>query len=238
MSTRTNARVAGFMFLFYIATAFPEMLVSQRARSGVSVLEKLVSIAQHVPLMRLSIILNLVTFVDAVVLAVALYGLTRDEDNELAILALACRLTEGMMNAIGTFIPVGWLWLATQAGSAASVDASAVNALGTVLSKAGAWLPLVSATCFAVGSTIFAYLFLRARSIPLWLAWVGVLGSALIAVLLPLQLAGVVGSPITDLMWIPIAVFEIVLGFWLLIKGVTSPARQPTATARHTSGGQ
>jgi hypothetical protein len=25
---------------------------------------------------------------------------------------------------------------------------------------------------------------------------------------------------VTDLMWIPVAVFEVVLGFWLIIKGV------------------
>ncbi|PYP61166.1 MAG: hypothetical protein DMD26_18255 [Gemmatimonadetes bacterium] len=212
------------MFLFYIATAFPDMLVSQRAMTGGDVAEKLRSIGQHVPLMRVSIVLTMISFVDAVVLAVALYGLTRDEDNELAVLALACRLTEGMINAIATLVPVGLLWLATQAGATAPLDASAVNALAAFLMKVGGWLPNVAATCFAVGSTIFAYLFLRARSIPLWLAWVGVLGSALIAIALPLQLIGVLGSPVTDLMWIPIAVFEVVLGFWLLIKGVATPA--------------
>ena len=226
MTRTTNARVAGFMFLFYIATAFPDMLVSQRAMTGGDVAEKLRSIGQHVPLMRISIVLTMISFVDAVVLAVALYGLTRDEDNELAVLALACRLTEGMISAIATLVPVGLLWLATQAGSATALDASAVNALAAFLMKVGGWLPNVGATCFAVGSTIFAYLFLRARSIPLWLAWVGVLGSALIAIALPLQLIGVLHSPVTDLMWIPIAVFEVVLGFWLLIKGVTTPATQ------------
>jgi len=223
MTRNTNARVAGFMFLFYIATAFPDMLISQRAMTGAGVAEKLASIAQHAPLMRISIVLEMLTFVDAVVLAVALYGLTRDEDNELAVLALACRLTEGMINAIATLVPVGLLWLATQAGSATALDASAVNALAAFLIKAGGWLPNVGATCFAVGSTIFAYLFLRARSIPLWLAWVGVLGSALIVLGLPLQLIGVLRSPMTGLMWIPIAIFEVVLGFWLLIKGVATP---------------
>ena len=52
MTRTTNARVAGFMFLFYIATAFPDMLVSQRAMTGGDVAEKLRSIGQHVPLMR------------------------------------------------------------------------------------------------------------------------------------------------------------------------------------------
>src|SRR5438445_83997 len=94
---------------------------------------------------------------------------------------------------------------------------------GFMFHQIGTWKAPAAANCFAVGSTIFAYLFLRARSIPIWLAWVGVLGSLLIVILLPLQLAGFVGGQVTDLMWIPIAVFEIVFGFWLLFK-VPSPA--------------
>src|SRR5438309_1568986 len=82
-----------------------------------------------------------------------------------------------------------------------------------------------SASSFALGSTIFAWLFLRARSIPTWLAWVGVVGSLLILIGLPLQIAGFIRSPVTDLMWIPVAVFEIVLGFWLLITGAPEPSR-------------
>jgi hypothetical protein len=35
-----------------------------------------------------------------------------------------------------------------------------------------------------------------------------------------MQLAGFLRGPVTYYMWIPVAVFEVVLGFWLLIKGV------------------
>jgi len=227
MTRRTNARLAGFMFLFYIATAFPEMVLFQRATEGQGIAAKLASVAQHPSLMRWSIVLALITFVDAVVLGVALYGLTRDEDHELAMLALVCRVCEGALGALPLAGP-GLLWLATAVGGPSGPDAATANALGAFLLKLGSWKVVAGATCFAVGSTVFAYLFLRARSIPLWLAWVGVVGSLLLVVGLPLQLAGFVRGPVTDLMWIPIAVFEIVLGFWLLIKGDAVPARQRT----------
>jgi hypothetical protein len=80
--------------------------------------------------------------------------------------------------------------------------------------------PLVSALFFAVGSTLFAWLFLRGRMIPVPLAWLGVVGSALLVVGLPLQLAGFLSGLVTQLMWVPVAVFELTLGPWLLIKGV------------------
>jgi hypothetical protein len=31
----------------------------------------------------------------------------------------------------------------------------------------------------------------------------------------------------TQLIWIPVAVFEVVLGFWFLIRGAAAPVRRP-----------
>jgi hypothetical protein len=83
---------------------------------------------------------------------------------------------------------------------------------------------VVGALFFAVGSTLFSWLLLRGRLIPVPLAWLGVGASALLVVLLPLQQAGFLGGPLTQLMWAPVAVFELILGPWLLIKGVPEPA--------------
>ncbi len=88
------------------------------------------------------------------------------------------------------------------------------------------------ATVFAVGSTLFSYLFLRARSIPVWLAWLGIFSSVLLVVGLPSQLVGLVKGPVVDYyMWIPMFVFEVTLALWLLIKGVAAPP------SRHSSLG-
>jgi hypothetical protein len=83
-----------------------------------------------------------------------------------------------------------------------------------------------SATFFAVGSALFSWLLLRGRMIPVALAWLGVLASILVVVCHPLQLAGLLGGPITSLMWYPMLVFEVTLALWLIIKGVTTPATQ------------
>ena len=112
------------------------------------------------------------------------------------------------------------LWLATGGTGGDAPDAAAANALGAFLLKVRDWNTTISATFFAVGSTLFSYLLLRGRSVPVLLAWLGVIASALLVVCLPLQLADALRGPITLLMWIPVAVFELTLGPWLLIKGV------------------
>ena len=86
-----------------------------------------------------------------------------------------------------------------------------------------------SAIYFAVGSTLFSWLLLRGRMIPVALAWLGVVASVLLVVILPLQLAGLFGGPmswsasVTWLVWLPMLVFEVALALWLLIKGVAMP---------------
>src|SRR5215213_3236742 len=83
-----------------------------------------------------------------------------------------------------------------------------------------------AAIFFAVGSTLFSWLLLRGRLIPVAIAWLGVLASVLLVVILVLDLAGLFGGPtswsasITWLVWLPMLVYEVGLALWLLIKGV------------------
>jgi len=169
VTRRTNARIAGFTFLFYIAVGITSLAVPPRAgaRDVVSVLVSL----------------------SALVLGVTLYALTRDEDQDLALLALTCRVIE------------------------------AVPGRET------------SAIFFAVASTLFSWLFLRGRMIPIALARLGVVASILLVVILVLQRAGLFAvannwfSSATWLVWLPMLVFEVTLSLWLIVKGVAMPRR-------------
>jgi len=216
MTRTTNARLAGFTFLFYIAVAFPSMVLFNRATSGAGMAAKLAGIAQHATDLRLAVVLSLGGCFSALVLAVTLYAITRDEDPDLALLGLTCRVGEGLIGAASVPATVALIQLATATGHGAP-DSAATQALAAFVLEQ---TPLVSALFFAVGSTLFSWLFLRRRMIPVPLARLGVVGSALLVVGLPLQLAGLLSGPVTQLMWVPVAVFELTLGPWLLIKGV------------------
>ncbi len=59
----------------------------------------------------------------------------------------------------------------------------------------------------------------------MWLAWLGVAASILLALAVPLQLVGILQGTISNVVWIPMAVFEVVLAVWLMVKGVRAPVR-------------
>jgi uncharacterized protein DUF4386 len=172
MTRPTTARVAGAAFLFYIIAGISQMVLSGRTHA--------------------TDLLSLLTSLSALVLGVTLYSLTRHEDEDLALLAMTCRIVEAIPGHAG-------------------------------------------ATFFAVGSTLFCWLLLRGRMIPAALAWLGVVASAALVVVLPMQRAGLFAGAVswvssaTWLVWLPMLVFEVTFAFWLIIKGVAPPARRQQA---------
>jgi hypothetical protein len=218
MTRNTNARIAGFTFLFYIGAGVLSMIIFGRAARGTGITEKLASMAQHTTAMGVVFLLLLLQAFSAIALAVTLYAITREQDQDLAMAGLIFRVGEGL---IGVAIPtsLALLWLATATGPNAP-DAGTTHALAAFLLQLGAWKTSIAATFFAVGSAFFSWLFLRGRMIPVTLAWLGVVASLLLVVGLPLQGAGFLRGPVTALMWIPMAAFEIPLALWLLVKGV------------------
>ena len=220
MTRSTNARLAGFGYLSYIVVGILNEVLMYRATSVDGIAAKLARIAEYSTDVRLAIILKLGECFSVFVLAVALYGITRDEDQELAMLALLCRVAEGVF--IATLIPnsQGLLWLASVRTEASAPDVAITNALAAFVRAPGA---PVGAIFFAVGSTIFSYLLLRGRMVPVSLALWGVFSSVLLIVGLPLQVAGFLTGPLTGYQWVPAIAFAPVFALWLLVKGATMP---------------
>ncbi len=166
MTRTTNARLAGLTLLFYLAAGIAAMIMAGHAEA--------------------TSVLAVLTSFSALVLGVTLWAITREVDQDLAMMALACRVIE------------------------------AVPGNGEIY--------------FALGSTLFSWLLLRGRMIPVTLAWLGVIASTLLVGLIPLQVAGLFGgamawsSPVTWSVWLPVLVFEVTLALWLLMKGVAPPA--------------
>jgi len=219
-SRQFYARLAGFTFLFYMAAGATAVVLMNRATNAEGTAATLARIAEHASDVRVAIFLELLECFSALVLGVALYRITRDEDHELAMLALTCRVGEGVLGAIGIPKTMGLLWLATVGAAADAPDVATANTLSAALlvPVPGA---MIGAPFFAVGSMIFSWLLLRGRMVPVPLAWLGVLASVLLVVGLPLQLADFLNGPLTMYMWMPMVAFQVPLGLWLLIKGVS-----------------
>ncbi|HEV8364267.1 MAG TPA: DUF4386 domain-containing protein [Gemmatimonadaceae bacterium] len=224
MTRRANARVAGITFLVYIVAGITTLMLSGKATAGQGIPAKLASVGQHTTEMGVVVVLTLLMGFCALTLGVTLYSITREQDPDLAMMGLVCRVIEA--GAAGISTTIGLVWLATATGPNAP-DSETARVIGALfLRPEGS----TGAIFFAVASTLFSWLLLRGRMVPVVLARLGVFASALLVVILPLQLAGFFGgdtswfSAATWLVWLPALAFEVWLALWLIIKGVAAQA--------------
>ncbi|MGE5176703.1 MAG: DUF4386 domain-containing protein [Hyphomicrobiales bacterium] len=220
MNLRKNAKIAGIAYLFYIAVGVANELLMSRATRADGTAGTLARVAQHATDVRLAVLFGIGESFSALVLAVTMYAITRDVGQELALMALVCRAAEGLINAVNVPKHMALLWLADATRGPGALDAGTTNALGTLFLMPGG---PVGAVFFAVGSTLFSYLLLRGRMVPVVLAGFGVVSSVLLVIGLPLQLAGFVAGPLMGFLWLPEFAFAFAIGTWLMVKGVSAP---------------
>jgi hypothetical protein len=127
------------------------------------------------------------------------------------------------------------LLLLSGTGSSQALNAEQLTALARLFISLDTGGNRIGAVFFGLGSTMFCFLWFKSRYIPRLLAAWGILAS-LVPVLVPL--AAIMFSSLADAplrrarTGIPIVIFEIVAGLWLLMKGIDTPP----AEARSSSG--
>jgi hypothetical protein len=212
------------MFLFLIAT----VLAGSALLGGVEgdeISTTLRDVSDHTFRVRLGVLSLIAGGISTLILAAALYAVTKHEDRNLAILGLSCRAVEAGLYAVGIISALTLLSLSEQTTTAGAGEPTAAYTLGVIVSDVNARGANVGAAFFAVGSLLYAYLLLRARSIPVALSALGVIASLILIVGVPLQTAA--GQATTEgapaVVWIPMIIFEISTGLWLLVRGATAP---------------
>jgi len=157
MTRSTNARLAGVALLAYIAVGITDMVINSRAKAGADAAARLASIAEHHSAIRLTILFGMVEVFCALVLAVTLWAITRDVDPDIAMMGLVCRAAEGVLGALAIPRTLSLLWLATM--NVMDPAAASGTLPGYLFNRGGG--VAFTATFFAVGSLLFAWLLLR-----------------------------------------------------------------------------
>jgi len=162
-------------------------------------------------------------------IAVTLYPALRQHAAGMALGAVAFRLIEGVFYALSA---AGALILVSLSGqlTAGAPARAAADLVRDLRDSAGC----VGVLAFYTGATLYYLIFYRSRLIPRWLSAWGLAGTALglVAGLLVLfQSIGTLSGAQVALN-LPIAVQEMVLAVWLIMKGLGPKAEAPTPTAK------
>ncbi len=220
MTKRTDAKIAGVAYLCYIMAAMSSAVLSARTTVGSNVSEVLSTLGTMTGLARVTVLLDLLQIICAIVLAVTLYQLVRGVDATLALLAMLFRVGESLLG----FFPLLDKLELMQIAATPAIRASPVPDPALVEEILHRPDNGFSEFCFVVGGFLFAWLFVQGHLIPRWLAWTGVVTIGVQLLFVPLQIATIIPATVVNWLWFPILLYEVPLAFWLIAKG-TEDAR-------------
>jgi len=232
LSTKKVARVAGILFI--IATV-ASLLGSGLTGSIVGAPDYLIQIAANKNLIVVGALLAFVAAAGSAGIAIALYPVLRKYNEGLALGSVGFRLIEGVFYIVGILGLLSLLSLSQEYASAGPQGASTFQVLGTLISAIRVWAGFVlGVIAFCLGAAMYYYVLYRSRLVPRWLSAWGLVGLALLFSMTLLiafgeRTSGPSGMQV--LLAIPIALQEMVLAVWLIVKGF-NPAEIASGSAK------
>lgn len=229
-SQRTAAGVVGFTYLFALIPAiFAEFYVPARLIVYDNAAETARNIIAHERLFRLGIASNLVVFAADIVLLTALYVVLERVNRNLALLAAFFRLIETAILVVAALNDFDVLRVLSGADYLRVFEADRLQALARLSIGAHGSVYNVGLLFFGFGSPVFCYLWFKSGYIPRALAAWGALASLWVGAC---AFAFVIFPGLAKVVTIgyyggPIFVFELTMGLWLLLKGLSAAVGSP-----------
>jgi hypothetical protein len=175
---------------------------------------------------RIWLVCNLMSVVNFVLLSAALYVVLRPINAPLALSAAVFRLVYAFTWVVVVLDMLGALTILQGGTYLHATEANELQALAgaRLLGNQNAYY--VGLPFWGMASVMCSYLFFRSRYIPKPLAVIGIISSVWCVLCAFIFLVLPAFKETVDWSWfdVPMVFFEIVTGFWLLIKGLQVPA--------------
>ena len=218
---RKTARTVGILFILATLAG----ITSASLSGPIYAPDYLVSISENESQVLLSALSSLIMAIAVAGIAISAYPVLRKHNEALALGYVGARIAEGIMFILTV---VSWLLLLvlsreyTASGAAASAN---YTVLGGILLSVSSWVGhvILDVAISPLHYLIFYSLLFQSRLVPRWLSIWGLLG-------VPMWLAaGVLAmlgqkptSTLLIILNIPIALNEMVLAVWLIVRGFNS----------------
>ncbi|MGA2974170.1 MAG: DUF4386 domain-containing protein [Spirochaetia bacterium] len=225
-TTEKKSRILGLAFLIQFVTSFTGGVLVLPMATGVggfgrmeNIGQTMATIAKNAGLVRFDILLELVTAAAIIFLGGMLYAAVKKQNKGLALTAFGLYVMEGVMIAVTKLVLFALLAISQQymaAGNPVSLEPTARMAY-EVMSYSSKMFNF--AAC--LGITIFYALLYKARTVARPLTLWGLVSIQGVFAGLLMGLFGLEAPIYLYVLYIP---FELVIGVWILIRGVNREA--------------
>ncbi|MCD4806347.1 MAG: DUF4386 domain-containing protein [Methanococcoides sp.] len=175
---------------------------------------------------------SFLVLIDAVAVAgigIMIYPILKKRNEALALGYAGARIAESVLFIVNVIAILTLLALSQEFVEAGALDASYYQTFGTILLAAGDLAFLFGfAVAFTLSALILNSLLYQSKLVPRWLSGWGFVGALLLWVYYLLQPFSI---NLLGILFIPIAVQEMVFAVWLIVKGF-NPDAIDSATAK------
>jgi Domain of unknown function (DUF4386) len=234
----SNRRIAvSTGVLFIIATV--AALVAAALRPGMTATDYLAKLSGTSNQVTGAALFYLIAAFTSAGIAILLYPVLKKWNAGLALGSVVLRAMEAVMYVAAVVSLLSLLTVSKQFANAGAADRTSLQAVGNALLSLNEHATLAGVFAFSLGALMYYYVFFQSRLIPRWLSGWGVAASLLMMVACLLSLFS--DSPVTGytLLILPIAVQEMVLAVWLMVKGFSSaPLQSITASTSRVAASE
>jgi len=228
---KAAATTAGILYITGTEAGVLSLVLSAPVRDAG---DPFAAAAEHSVVVVTGALLVLVMGLSLAFVPVVLFPVLRQVDEVLAIGYLIMR--GALEAACYVILAIGWLLLVPmgEAISAGPGTASPAGVrLGSLVVDADATNAVLTLV-FCLGATMFYVLLHRSRIVPRWIAVWGLVAIPLYVVADLLAMYAVIGANSSQqvLMFMPLAVQEMVLAVWMIARGFRPPAVPTTSEVR------
>ena len=132
---------------------------------------------------------------------------------------------EGGTYLVAVLATWAFLPLSREFAAAGAPDASHFQTSGIVLQSTSDLALALAQSVFAIGAVMLYYLLFQSRLVPRWLSLWGLVAAPLFLIAsLSLLWTGDPNSTLANILFVPLALQEMVLAVWLIVKGFDAAA--------------
>ena len=188
--------------------------------------EYLVNTSAHENEVALGALLYLIMGVAIVGISVMIFPILKNFNEGLALAYVGFRTLECVILIVVTVSLLSLLTLSQEYVGAEAPDATSFETQGAILLAQQEWSYIPTGIVFGLGCLMVYYLLYQSKLVPRPLSAWGFIGGTLIIVTAPLDAFDVISSLDTAsiLLHLPIAMLEMVLAVWLIVKGFNPSA--------------
>lgn len=226
-TSRKSATIVGVLYIVATVAGVLTLAPLGALREGPGILA---NAATNENQMIMLVVLELTMAVAVAGIAFMIYPiLKRNTDTEiqegLAVWYVGTRITESATFVVAVLTTLSLMSLSQEFVKAGSPDASYFQTGGTVLLATTDFAFMLGQSVFCIGALMFYYLLFQSKIIPRWLSVWGFVAAPLMFVAsLSLVVTGDPNSMFSTVLYAPMALQEMVLAVWLIVKGFNSSA--------------